>query len=71
MEKSLDEFLADIRKEGKLKVVCGICKKTTTPGPDDNVSHGECEPCSTKKMWLGGVPEAEITELNKSMEGKP
>ena len=70
MKKSLDEFLADIRKGGKLRVVCGVCKKVIEEGEEDNLSHGLCEPCATKRMWLGGVPEAEITELNDSMEGK-
>lgn len=70
MKPTLKEFLADIRKGGKLKVVCSLCKKTIEFGPDDNVSHGECEPCCTKKMWLKGVPEKDLTEFNKSMEGK-
>ena len=71
MEKSLEEFLADIRRGGKLRVVCGVCKEVIKEGPEDNLSHGICEPCATKRMWLGGVSETEITELNNSIEVTP
>lgn len=63
MKKSLDELLADISKEGKLKVICSYCKKILKPGPDDNISDGICEPCSTKMLWQSGFNEKDLTEF--------
>ena len=53
----------------EVKVVCCICKKVTKPGPEDKVSHGYCEPCSTKMLWNGGLSQDEITDfINKHEE---
>ena len=48
-----------------LKVVCCIeeCKKVLQEGPDDNVSHGYCEACSTKMLWLRGLSQEDLTEF--------
>lgn len=54
-----------------LKVVCCVkeCKKVLREGPDDNVSHGYCEPCATKMLWKAGVSQEKITEfVNKHKE---
>ena len=50
-----------------LKVICCECKKVLTEGPDDNVSHGYCEGCSTKMLWLAGISQAEITNFVNKM----
>jgi len=54
-----------------IKVICCECKKVLKPGPDDNVSHGLCEACSTKMLWLDGLKEKELTDFIVSMEDKP
>lgn len=54
-----------------LKVVCceKECKKVMQEGPDDNVSHGLCEACSTKMLWQAGVNQEEITDfINRHKE---
>ncbi len=52
------------------KGICGHCKTVYRPGPDDNVSHGICEPCSTKMLWLDGLPEKELTAFISMMKEK-
>ena len=48
-----------------LKVVCCVkeCKKVLQEGPGGNVSHGLCEACSTKMLWLEGVNQEELTDF--------
>ena len=56
-----------------MKTVCCICGKVLKDGPDEPVSHGHCEPCNTKWLWMAGVGEQEITDLNirlSAEEGK-
>ena len=53
-----------------LKVICSYCKTVIRPGPDDSISHGQCEPCSTKMLWLEGLPEKEITGFINMMKEK-
>ena len=45
------------------KVICCECKKVLKKGPDDNVSHGYCEACSTKMLWMDGVEGEELTKF--------
>ena len=51
--------------DARLKVVCSVeeCKKVLQEGPDDNVSHGYCEACSTKMLWQEGISQEELTEF--------
>ena len=53
---------------GGLKVICCECKKVLKPGPDDNVSHGYCEACSVKFMWMGGLNREELTDIVNKRE---
>ena len=53
-----------------LKVICSYCKTVIQPGPDNNTSHGECEPCCTKKLWLAGLSEPELTGFINMMKEK-
>ena len=48
-----------------LKVVCCIkeCGKILQEGPNDNVSHGLCEACSTKMLWHAGLSQEELTDF--------
>ena len=48
-----------------LKVVCCVkeCGKVLQEGPDDNVSHGYCEPCAAKFLWLDGSSQEEVTSF--------
>ena len=70
MKKSLNEFLADIRKGGKAKRVCSYCNKVMEEGPEDNITHGICEPCATKMLWMKGASEKDLTEFNEDMNPK-
>lgn len=51
-----------------LKVMCCECKKVLTEGPDDNVSHGYCDPCSIKFLWMGGLSQEELTDVVSKRE---
>ena len=51
-----------------MKTVCCECKKVTTPGPDDKVSHGICTDCMPDVLKRGGMGVNEIKETMKSLE---
>lgn len=53
-----------------LKVICCECKIVLEPGSDDNVSHGYCQPCSTKMLWMNGLSETEVTGFVDMMKEK-
>ena len=53
------------------KRVCSYCKKVMREGPEDNVTHGICEPCSIKMLWQEGVPEKDLTEFVEEMKDTP
>ena len=54
----------------KARVDCSYCKKIVKEGPEDNITHGICEPCSTKMLWLKGIPEEELTGFLNMMKEK-
>jgi len=52
------------------KRVCSYCKIVMRKGPEHNVTDGICEPCSTKMLWMEGLPETELTGfINVMAEG--
>ena len=53
-----------------MKIVCCICKKVLRAGPDDKVSHGHCDPCSTKFLWLNGLEQNELTDFIEAQNKK-
>ena len=57
-------------KEWDAKRVCSYCKKVMREGPEDNITHGICEPCSTKMLWLDGLSEEELTGFINMMKEK-
>ena len=46
-----------------MKTVCCICGKVLKDGPDELVSHGHCQPCNTKWLWLAGLDQEELTDF--------
>ena len=52
-----------MNSDAGLKVICCECKLVLKPGPDDNISHGYCEPCSTKMLWQDGFSQKELTKF--------
>lgn len=46
-----------------LKVICAECKKVLKQGPDDNISHGQCEACQAKFLWINGFSVKELTNF--------
>ena len=52
------------------KRVCKWCNKVLREGPEDNITHGICVPCSTKMLWLEGLSETELTGFINMMKEK-
>ena len=79
MKLSIKRYVASIQKykesvkkydEELAKRICSYCKKVMREGPNDNVTHGICEPCSTKMLWLDGLSETELTDFINMMKEK-
>jgi hypothetical protein len=48
----------------RVRTICAICKKVIKEGLEKkNPSHGHCDSCNTKWLWLGGLPEKDLTEF--------
>jgi hypothetical protein len=51
-----------------LKVICADCKKVIKDGPDVNISHGQCDPCQDKFLWIEGLSEKELSNFINEKE---
>ena len=49
--------------------ICATCKKILKPGKPDNISHGICEPCAAKMLWLDGLNIKELTTFVNRLKG--
>ena len=55
----------------KVRTICAICKKVMEEGREKkDPSHGHCDPCNTKWLWLAGLSETELTGFTNMMKEK-
>lgn len=49
-------------------VICCECKAIIKYGPPKPISHGYCEACSAKLLWLDGLSRKELTDFVNKMK---
>lgn len=50
--------------------ICATCKKILKQGKPGKISHGICEPCADKQLWLEGLSVKELTAFVNRLKSK-